>query len=320
LVIGAASPATALTDPQRARAAVGYLASQQKSNGSIPAFSPIGSTADAVVSMVAAGFGQKNVNRAMRYLAGQAATGNVTGVGLEAKVAMAAVASGHNPRNLGGVNLVLEIRLSEQPDGRYGASTPVFEDALAMLALAAASITPDAKATAWLASAQCADGGWQYDQPSGPNDDQHCQDTVAPGSDFYLSDTNTTSLAVQALRLGSGSATPDADPFAFFSALRDQKRGGWGYTWGFQTTDANSTALVIQALVAENRAVPSGAAAALRALQYGCGAFAYSWQSGARTGPNVGATIGAILGLLRRPLPVAADPVTNPAPAPVACA
>ena len=43
----------------------------------------------------------------------------------------------------------------------------------------------------------------------------------------------------------------------------------------------------------------------LRRLQYRCGAVAYSFtDAGRRTGKDVGASIGAVLGFLRDPLPV----------------
>jgi hypothetical protein len=102
------------------------------------------------------------------------------------------------------------------------------------------------------------------------------------------------------------------DPFAFFSAIRDSAGGGWGYTWGFQTTDANSTALVLQAYAAAGLAPPSGSMTALRSLQnIKCGGF--SLKAGAKQ--NVGATIGAVMGLLQQPLPVDPQTVAGPAPA-----
>lgn len=319
-----ATPAVAATDAARAHTAVGYIASQQKPNGSVPAFSPVGSTADAVVSMVAARRGKTNITKSLAYLTRRVEHGGASGVGLEAKVAMAADAAGRNPKSFGGENLVALIRTSEQPDGRYGAGTAVFDDALAMLALESVGITPSANARSWLAGAQCGDGGWQYDQPSGVNDDAHCLDTVAPGSDFFESDTNTTSLAVQALDAGGGPA-PAVDPFSFFAAIRDGEFHGWGYTWGFNTTDANSTALVLQAYAADGRTPPASALTALRKLQYGtCGAFAFTWvddgHGGSIRGPaDVGATIGGVLGLLHASLPIAAAGVTKPAPGTPAC-
>ena len=107
------------------------------------------------------------------------------------------------------------------------------------------------------------------------------------------------------------------DPFSFFNAARDGT-AGWGYAL-YYSTDSNSTSMVIQAYAATGTALPAGAMAALKALQYKfCGGFRYSndpWVSG----PDVGSTSAGILGLLRMPLPVMAASVTQPAPAPIGC-
>ena len=79
--------------------------------------------------------------------------------------------------------------------------------------------------------------------------------TVRPTKDFFDSDTNTTSYVDPGVD-AAGGATFATDPFAFFDAIRDGQRHGWGYTWGFQTTDANSTALVIQAYRRRRHAGP----------------------------------------------------------------
>jgi hypothetical protein len=95
-------------------------------------------------------------------------------------------------------------------------------------------------------------------------------------------------------------------------------------------TDSNSTALVIQAYehvleIAVQPHIPEGGMRALKALQYPpCGnkggAFAFTWEDPdgdgtfTKTPPDVGGTIGGILGLLKKPLPVT-EPivgVTNP--------
>jgi hypothetical protein len=319
VVVGGAPAASAASDSaRRARAGAGYLASQQIHSGSIPAFSPIGSTADAVLSLVAAERGPANIRDALRYLERQMERGNVSTIGLQAKVVMAAVAAGRRPRSFGEENLVRAIRSAERPNGRYGAGTAVFDHALAMLALASAGERVSRGATAWLAQAQCEDAGWQFDSPAKANDNRHCRDTAAPADDFFLSDTNTTSLAIQALRVGAGGVAgePSRNPFAFFRAIRDDSFGGWGYSWGVETTDANSTALVIQAFAARGRPLPSGTMAALEALQdEACGAWSFTWADATTpTGPNTGATIGAILGALRRPLPIAEVDVSRPAP------
>jgi hypothetical protein len=320
------SASAVLGNHDRAVKATGFIAAEQKSNGSIPAFSPIGSTADAVVSLVAAGRGPTQIRKGLNYLSRQTAQGKVTEVGVEAKVVMAAVAGGRNPRSFGGVNLVQAIANTEQPDGQYfdaASFSAVFDDALAMLALEAAGETPSTDAQQWLLAAQCGDGGWQYDAPPAIGEDEHCF-TGDAGSDFSESDTNTTSYAVQALE-SAGSPSFTHDPFAFFDAIRDTGFDGWGYTWGFQTTDTNSTALVLQAYASAGEAMPTGGMTALRALQdLHCGAFSYSWTDDGhggfmRTAPDVGATIGGVMGLLQEPLPVAGAPVTKNTPTTPAC-
>jgi hypothetical protein len=300
LSVGVGGPASAvITDPQRAHRAMAYVGAQQQANGSFPGFSAIGSTADAVLDMAATGYGAEAA--AIAFLRRQVHAGHVTTIGLTAKVVMAAVAAGRDPSTFAGTNLLGHIIDAERPSGRYGDAS-VFDQALAMLAIKAAGQTPDAAAVTWLANAQCPDGGWQFDRPHRASENRHCHD-VNDAGDFFRSDTNTTAYAVMALEgLGASLAS---DPFPFFAALRDATYGGWGYTWGFRRTDANSTALVIQAFAAHGRPLPKRAMSGLRKLRYRCGAVAYSFtDAGRRTGKDVGASIGAVLGYLREPLPV----------------
>lgn len=293
--------AAALTDTQRAQRAVAYLAQAQRPNGSIVAFSAIGSTADAVLAFVAAGAGSTHVTKALNYLSGRVAAGKVTTLGLRAKVVMAVTAAGGNPRTFGGADLLSAIRNTLGPDGHYGDSA-VFDDALALLAVGSAGVTPAKRAANWLLAAQCPDGGWPYDKPYDPStDDTHCSDG---SSDFFPSDSNTTSYVVQGLAARASTGW-SADPFAYFVTVRDPVNHGWSYSASFLATDANSTGLVLQAYAAVGRTPPGGGVASLRQLQYpACGAFAYSWNGSAKGDPDVGATIGAVPGLLLRAFPV----------------
>lgn len=302
--VAGASPRTAA---DRVRSAIAYLATQQRPNGSIPAFSPIGSTSDAVLSIVVAGVGKPQLLAALVYLRRQVVAGKVNTIGLQAKVAMAVAAAGRDPRSFGDVNLVKALRATIGPGGRFG-DAPVFDDALAMIALEASNAKVPTRAVDWLLDAQCSDGGWQYDEPASAGEDESCRSTTDPANDFFASDTNTTSYAVQAVEASGGGVFAN-DPFAFFGSIRDATYGGWGYSWGVETTDANSTALVIQAYASANMPVPDGAVAALRALQDpACGGWSFTWVDGPNgptpDDPNPGATIGAVLGVLRRPLPV----------------
>ncbi len=301
---GAAGTAQAVSPRDRGRAAraIAYLASKQRANGSIVAFSPIGSTADAVSAFVAARVGRTRMDRALNYLRTQVKAGHVNAIGLQAKVALAVAAAGRNPRAFGGVNLIRTLRDTLPGGGGHFGDSAVFDDATALLALEAAGITPGNGLAAWLLAAQCPDGGWAYDLPYAPGDDEHCSDGSA--TDFFTSDSNTTSLVVQAL---TAISTTDwlSSPFGFFAALRDHAKGGWAYSASFVATDANSTGLVLQAYAAAGLKIPSGGLIALRKLQYArCGAFAYTYSGAARGDPDVGATIGAVPGLLREPFPV----------------
>ena len=311
------APASAVTNKARARIAAGYIARQQEDNGSIVSFSVYGSTADAVVALVAAKRGKKNIDRALGFLARRVRNGKVfkdPDVGVIGKIVMAVEAAGRNARKFGGRNLVRRIANLRRPNGRLGRKTEVYSQGLLILALKSADAWVSRKSTRWLADAQCGDGGWAFDKPSGPNDDETCKDTTDP-DDFITSDSNTTAVAIMALEAASGIGTSEA--FGYLDDLRDPDHGGWGYTAAFPATDANSTALVIQAHLASKRSLPAGAMAALRGLQVGlCGrnAGAFRFLYGAGNPPDVGATISATPALVKQSLPLEPFKVTKPVP------
>ncbi|MDP9068928.1 MAG: hypothetical protein M3N53_11380 [Actinomycetota bacterium] len=329
MVLGLFGPATAgPTLGKRARVAAGYVASQQNEDGSFPGFSPLGSTSDAILSLVAVRRGPRAIEEGLDFLEANVAEADT--IGEKAKLVMAAVAGGRDPRNFGGENLVQQILDSEQQNGRYGATTEVFNHALAILALVAApGADPSSNALTWLIEAQCGDGGWQFDEPQRQNENEHCQNPQDP-NDFFQSDTNTTSYAVQAIAAHPQATAPlEKSPFRFFRQIRDPEKNGWGFDRAFNLTDANSTALVIQAFAAFGKRLPAGAMKALTRLQYRLcgqkrGAFARSYEQREdgtykKTPPDPGATIGAILGLLKEPLPVEPATVTRPVPRATAC-
>jgi hypothetical protein len=312
MAVPTSARAASAADTQRARRAAAYIAQKQRANGAIVAFSSIGSTADAVLAFVAAGEGRTHMNLALDYLSGRVQVGQVNTLGLQAKVVMAVTAADLDPRTFGGTNLLGAIRGSLGSDGHYG-DTAVFDDALALLAVESAGLTPPRRAANWLLAAQCPDGGWAYDKPYDSGvDDAHCSD--GSGTDFFTSDSNTTSYVVQGL---AAMTSTDwlANPFAFFKTVRDPAKGGWSYSASFLATDANSTALVLQAYAATGQTTPHGAIASLRQLQYGtCGAFAYTWNGATKGDPDIGATIGAVPGILLAALPIH-GPVASTLPA-----
>ena len=339
LLFGAVA-SSAPSPRKRARAAVGYIVRQQENNGSIPSFSVIGSTADGIASMVAARRAPKAITKAVRYLKNN--ENDVDRVGEKAKVIMALEAAGRNPRKFAGRNLVSEIRVGMQLDGRYGdlEQSYVFDQALSILALSAANGEIEGTALAWLQDAQCDDGGWQFDLPSSASDDAHCSDeTVPPPGDFTTSDTNTTSYAIQAFAASDQPFLVPEEAYDFLATARDPIKKGWVFAPEFacvgnqeppdcSVSDANSTALVIQARLAFDKPVRERARQALRSLQYrlcgkNSGAFAVTWVDDdgelKKSGPDVGATVGAVPGVLEKTFPIPPAEVTKPAPKPGSC-
>lgn len=347
-------PASSATSRVRAaRHGVRYLIGRQHANGSFSGFSPLGSTADGALAMAMARRGSSQMNEALRYLADHVAEATL---GQKAKIVLAAVAGGKDLSSYAGGDLVAQLEASQEPDGQYAADgdfSAVTTHALVALALAAAGQPINDAAADWLARAQCPDGGWQFDAPYQPSEDEHCYDSSmdAEGNpvDFSTSDSNTTSYAVQALETHDHAVALDADPFDYFPLTKDETRGGYRYSheatqFGSASyTDANSTALVIQAYLAADVADYAPPVDALEGLQYArCGelqgAFAFTWQKVDRRFKRVpsraeakaeddndgstvvGATIGAIPALMLKPLPVGPQDPRDGAPQRHSCA
>ena len=313
LVLSAVPASAAPTKPRRARQAAGYIARNQARSGAVQGFSTIGTTSDAVLALVAAKRGKRNIRRALNFLARKTRNDKLgTDAGTYGKVIMAVVAGRRNPRRFGGVNLVRRLRSFEQEDGSLGESVQVFSHALGMLGLVAAGPGPSAQSVQWLVDAQCGNGGWAFDEPPAPDDDENC---VSGEDDFTSADTNTTAVALMAL-LRAGE-DPVVSPFPYFRSLRDRRRGGWGFADGFTKTDANSTSLVMMAYLAARKKLPRGAMRALTGLQVrlcGRNAGAFRFLYGKKNPPDVGATIAAVPALMKKTLPLRPAKVARSAP------
>lgn len=332
VLLGAVSSAgSAINDRDRARMATRYLVESQSDDGSLPGFSPIGSTADAVVSFAAARRAPGALQDALDYLAIN--QGEVGDVGEIAKVVLALVAAGRDPNKWEGRDLVDEIKQGEVK-GRYGDLewSYVFDQALSILALEAAGERVPADAIEWLREAQCGNGGWQFDRPASPDENRRCFDAEVAFDN--VADTNTTSYVIQALTAARPNAPLPGRPYQFFEQARDRFKDGWVFAPEFacrkgekppscSASDTNSTALVIQAFAARDKAFPDGSRKALRSLQRrlcgkNAGAFAASWTYDdgrfVKSPPDLGATIGAIPALLKKAFPI--GPVTDLRPAP----
>lgn len=299
------------TDAKRVARAIGYLRSKQSPSGSLPGFSLDGSTADALLAVAAAGRGKDIRKDALRFLGVRVKKDKITTSGLLAKVVLAVVASGRDPRSFKGKDLVAMLQDHVTVDGNLN-DGGTLDQSLALLALKAAKAAPAEAMSTWLLAAQCPNGGWAYDAPYDPEvDDENCFNGDFE-TDWYSADTNTTSYAVQALSAVKRTTWAHASPGSYFRSARDsagpEAKGGWGYSTDWITTDTNSTGLVLQAYAALGKKPPKGSLASLRTLQYAaCGAWAYTWEDGSKTAPDGGATIGAIPGLLGVPFPIRAS-------------
>ena len=210
-------------DADRIDHAIAYLAAQQRPNGSIPAFSPIGSTADAVLAFVAAGVGEEQLADALGFLRRRVAHGKADGVGITAKIVTAVVAGGGDPHAFGGVDLVQSLVDTLGPHGRFGTAS-VFDDALAVLALEAAGSRCPTHSIQWLVDAQCADGGWQYSKPASANDDEHCLSTGA--SDEGLLRVRHEHDVVRRCRRSTRREAPRSRPIRSRSSTRSATGSG----------------------------------------------------------------------------------------------
>jgi len=227
---------------------------------------------------------------------------------------------GDIPTNdFGGVDLLarLDATLGDFAPGLYGGSDPTYDGAyrqsMALLGIASTGTTPSPVATQWLVDQQCtgtpatATGGWQ---PYRANLADPC---AAPDPVMFTGpDTNSTAAAIQALD-ALGVSAP-LGPALDFLASVESETGGFGFIPGLDD-DPNSTALVIQAIVAAGENPQSGRwmkgshnpVTSLLSWQLGCdaavadrGAFASPFSDGE---PDMFATRQAVWGASLQPFP-----------------
>jgi len=287
LILSVTGAALAGPGDDAASKALTWLAAKQNADGGFSdGFSPdskVSATADAIIAIAAAGQDASAWKKAGRspldYLqsrAGQSSKGGELG-----KVILAIVATGGNPRSFGGVDWVARLN-GLRKSGGYGGT--LYEDTLAVLALAnTGQSVPDDVSTRLL-NAQTRDGAWAF-----------TGDTAAGAGD-----TNTTALVVQAL-IAVGKRDAVGRAIDYFRRTQNAD-AGWPYQvpspYGTET-DANSTANVLQALFAAGESLsnwskagqsdPLGALIRLQDDKTG----AFNYQASA-PGANLLATIQAI--------------------------
>jgi hypothetical protein len=206
-------------------------------------------------------------------------------------------------KSFGGVDLVGAVQASYgiSETGQYGPDA--IGHAFSILGLKAAGVEPNPAAIQRLLTLRTPEGGWAFAGAGKP-------------------DTNTTSVAVQAL-LATGSQPADPPLQKALAYLLSQRNndGGYPYQQGGDfgsDSDANSTAYVSQALTALGANSDTASTNAfLLTLQNPSGAFVYQ-----KTQPddNPGATYQVVPALLGAtlinprpvPVPVIAPPQSTP--------
>lgn len=290
---GITAPASAQINPlaDAGNKAVAWLLSKQLPDGGFGSGfskgSDLGATADVVMAIAAsskdAATVKSNAGRSpIDFFAQQLKLRKALSAGQYAKLALALKSAGFDARNFNGIDVTKPILSA------YNAQTGVIGDsvyvhALALLALARNGVDVPAKAIDTLETLQGKSGGWAF----------------AGGDD---ADVDTTALAVQAL-IANGRKASKA--LGYLRSLQNSD-GGFPYQspskFGTES-NANSTALVAQAIIASGDQPESWAAAkgnplsALLNMQTQSGALSYQISL---ADENVLATAGAVPALFRR--------------------
>ncbi len=213
-----------------------------------------------------------------------------TSAAANGKLLLALSGAGQVVTNFRGINLVTSLtQYYDDATGAYGSG--FLDQQFAMLGMAASQTVPS-KAVQYLKDAQQDSGGWE-------------------ASAGWGTDTNSTGLAMQAL-IAAGEPVTSPAIISGFSYLRTAQNDDGGFTydpnsaWGTDS-DTNSTAYVIQGLIAAGQPLPCAWATIngdpvgfLLDLQLSDGSL--EWKKG--VGPNQMATQQAVTTLLNRQFPL----------------
>ncbi len=270
-------PLYALGYVKRASHAFDYIIENQGPDGG---WGSIGQTIDVILALRAAGWDPdsitKNENSPLDYIADNLDSYLENGPDALGKLILGLVASGKNPRNFAGKNLIAMLLEAYDPNlNAFGDADNTWHQAMAILGLAAADEDIPEGAIDTLKSLQRENGGWEYTTGTG----------IWP---------DNTALAIQTLLASNGSKD---DPsiqkgLAYITEMQLQD-GGWG--------DSSTTAFVLMALNAlgesssewktENFLSPLPS---LLSYQKPNGAIVYSWDY---PDDNLMATTASLLAL-----------------------
>ena len=280
-----------------------WLRQQQDASGGFLGFSgepDAGTTTDAVMALYAAQerdpAATAALDAAVTYLEENGAAYAATGPGQAAKLALAAVTGGRDPRDFAGLDLVAAMTAplaTPVPGGVAGIyGDDLYDHALVLMALAAAGETMPEAALEPLRGFQGEEGGWAFDGSTGPG----------------AADSNTTALVIQALAASGHGDDPMVDSALDFLSTLLVPDGGFAYGPADPlVADANSTALVLQAVIAAGEDPASrewgNAPLALARFQTPDGGLRYMATD---EDPNLLATVQAIPAMEGLSLPVVA--------------
>lgn len=224
----AAAVTFALPEREAALRGVEYIRTTQQADGGFGGFGP-GQTMDAIFAIRSAGIDPNSFVKEGKTPADFLRTHApaVDRPGLAAKFVLGAKALGLNPRNVDGTDLVAVIlNAYDAGSGRFASDD--FNHSLSIIGLAATGTGVPSGAVASLRSRQLPDGGWGFGNTSDPD---------------------STAIALQAL-LAAGVPVGDGSVQAALAYFRSTQAadGGWGFDPA--ASNVNSTAFVVQALLA----------------------------------------------------------------------
>lgn len=317
-VAGSASSPAATTVRQDA---ITWLAPQVTAEGAL--MSPYTNapdpslTAQAALGLAGAGADPAIVHRMTGWLEAHVADfvapgGSVDSPGALSWLILVAHATDADPTDFGGVDLVTRLSATQQPDGLFGAGDATydgtFRQGLSLVALASVGRSNPAGLT-WLATQQCADGGYVALRT-----DTSIPCPAVDPSTFAGEDTNSTAMAAMALHL-AGDTVAAGRATDWLESVRTPA-GGFPYLGDSSLEqDANSTGLVSLAIRTVSGTQDAGSVAALASLQVPAsgdpadrGGIAF--QAGDPLFPDLMATTQALLGLAGQGLPFV--PVETP--------
>ncbi|HET8930244.1 MAG TPA: prenyltransferase/squalene oxidase repeat-containing protein [Acidimicrobiales bacterium] len=313
----APSPTTVRTD------AIAWLAPQVTDEGALISDytgTPDPSlTAQALLGLAASGADSATVAKMLGYLEANvddfvAPDGAADSAGALSWLLLDAVVTDTDAGDFGGVDLVSRLEATQQSDGLFGNGDPsydgTFRQALALTALHAVGVANPAGVD-WLASQQCADGGFVAYRA-----DVSMRCPAVDPANFVGADTNSTAFAAIALHLAGETTAADA-ALVWLESVRTSG-GGFAYLGDPSLEqDANSTGLVALAFRTLRGVDDAGSVAALASLQVprsgdplDRGGIAF--QSGDALYPDLMATTQAILGLTGQAMPF--EPVPSVLP------